>query len=78
MSPAHHRTPVGRRTPRVYRHPTDSALNECYFENEQCGRTYHAGGHLGSGDDADFIIKVFRRPGSPPTCTTYTVFMQNG
>lgn len=64
----------------VYRHDTGSHQNECYFTNEVCPSTryYQKNGSLGSGDDADFTVKVFRDPNVAPTCTTYTLFMSNG
>ncbi|MBK6689985.1 MAG: choice-of-anchor D domain-containing protein [Deltaproteobacteria bacterium] len=64
----------------VYYHETGNHSQECYFNNENCptDRSYRRDGSLGPDDSADFVIKVFRLPGSAPTCTTYTVFARNG
>lgn len=64
----------------VYRHDTPSHDNDCYFSNESCpaNRTYQHGGSAGAGDDADFIVKVYRDANVGPTCTAYTLFMSNG
>ncbi|MHB8873162.1 MAG: choice-of-anchor D domain-containing protein [Myxococcaceae bacterium] len=62
----------------VYRYDTTSHLSDCYFANEVCANSYHKGGSLGSSDDADFTIKVYRNPGMAPTCTQYTLSMSNG
>lgn len=62
----------------VYRHDTGQHENACFYENEQCGRSVRRDGSYGRGDDADFIIKISRRSGAAPTCTSYTVFMRNG
>lgn len=64
----------------IYRHRADNHDVDCYFTDENCPstRTYRKDGSTGSEDGADFLIKVFRQPGSAPTCTSYTVFMSNG
>ncbi|MFZ5470578.1 MAG: choice-of-anchor D domain-containing protein [Myxococcota bacterium] len=63
----------------VYRHGTGSHDNDCYFSSEVCGVRSFRKDSSGTGDDgADFIIKVYRTATSTPTCTSYTVFMNNG
>ncbi len=64
----------------IYRKGTANHLNECYWTEENCpsNRSYRKDGSYGSEDGADFIVKVFRRASTAPTCTTYTVFMSNG
>ncbi len=64
----------------VYRYPTGTHENECYWVNESCpvDRNYRQAGTNVSGDDADFVVKVFRDPNAAPTCASYTVFMSNG
>lgn len=63
----------------VYRHPTASHTSECFLENEACGlRVYTRGGAFAREDGADFVIRVFRQPGTAPTCTSYTIFARNG
>lgn len=63
----------------VYRAP-NAPSQGCALVNETCpsNRTYSKGGSLGSEDGADYAVKVFRKAGAAPTCTTYTVFMSNG
>lgn len=61
----------------VYRYDTGTAQTDCYYSNESCGRSFHKGGGIG-GDDADYVIKIFRTTGSTLTCTPYTVFFSNG
>lgn len=64
----------------VYRYETGSHGQDCYWTNEVCPatRTFQKGGSGVSGDDADYIVKVFRAPGTAPTCSSYTLFMSNG
>lgn len=62
----------------VFRHDTENHTNECFFENERCGRSFRRDGSLGREDGADYILRVRRRPGSSPTCTTYSIFARNG
>ena len=64
----------------VYRHQTDSHLNECFFENEVCplDGEYRRDGSLGRDDSGDYIIRVTRDPSSPGTCAPYTLFIRNG
>ena len=64
----------------VYRHQTDTHLNECFFENESCPTNgeFRRDGDFGRDDSGDYIIRVFRDPNTPPTCTTYTLFIRNG
>ncbi|MFN7134161.1 MAG: choice-of-anchor D domain-containing protein, partial [Myxococcales bacterium] len=64
----------------VYRNPTGSHTSECYWTNEFCpaDRYFRKDSSGSGGDDADFIVKVFRAPGSKGSCTTYTVYMSNG
>lgn len=64
----------------VYRHDTDNHLTECFLENESCptNRSYRRDGSTGPDDSADFVVKVFREPGTGGTCTPYTVFIRNG
>lgn len=64
----------------IYYHETGDHSSECYFNNETCptDRSYRRDGSLGPDDSADYVIKVYRLPGSAPTCTTYTVFARNG
>jgi hypothetical protein len=64
----------------IYRYRTSNHQNECYWTDENCPTTryYRRNGTLGSGDDADFTIKVFRDPNAAPTCTPYTLFISNG
>ncbi len=63
----------------VYRNSGRNLPGNCFFSGEQCpsSRFYRHDGSYGSGDDSDYIVKVFRDPGSPPTCTPYTVFVSN-
>ncbi|MBI4820394.1 MAG: choice-of-anchor D domain-containing protein [Deltaproteobacteria bacterium] len=64
----------------IYRHGTGDHDNNCYFDGETCpgNRAFHEDGSTGPDDSTDYVIKVFRDPGSPGSCTTYTVFMKNG
>ena len=64
----------------IYRHNTDEHLSACFFENEGCpeDRQYSKDGSFGRDDSADYILRVFRDPSSAPTCTPYTVYVQNG
>ncbi|MEO1230832.1 MAG: choice-of-anchor D domain-containing protein [Myxococcota bacterium] len=63
----------------VYRHNTGDHLNECFLENEVCGiRSFRRDGSFGPDDAADYTIRVFRRPGAAPNCTSYTLFARNG
>jgi hypothetical protein len=64
----------------VYRNDSSSHQSDCFFMNEVCpsNRYFEKGGSDVSGDDADFVVKVFRTASSTPTCTPYTVFMSNG
>ncbi len=64
----------------VYRYPTGTHESDCYWVNESCpsDRNYRQDGTNVSGDDADFVVKVFRDPNAAPTCASYTVFMSNG
>ena len=64
----------------AYRHDTDQHLNECFWENERCptNLSFRRDGSSGPTDSADFSIKVYREPGSAPSCATYTLFMRNG
>ncbi|MGA9524656.1 MAG: choice-of-anchor D domain-containing protein [Myxococcaceae bacterium] len=64
----------------VYRYPTGTHENDCYWINESCpsDRNFRQDGNNVSGDDADFVVKVFRDPNAAPTCASYTVFMSNG
>ncbi|MCC6335393.1 MAG: choice-of-anchor D domain-containing protein [Myxococcales bacterium] len=63
----------------VYRYDTGNNVNECYLNNETCNiRSYRNDGDLGAEDGAVYYIKIFRRPNTAPTCTSYTVYMQNG
>jgi hypothetical protein len=63
----------------VYTHKQKGHSSECYFTDETCpgDRSFRDDGNLGSDDDADYIIKVFRDPKSPPSCAPYTIFMSN-
>lgn len=63
----------------VYRYDTDSSVNECYLNNETCNvRDFRKSGSLGPNDGAMYYIKVFRKPNTAATCTSYTVYMSNG
>jgi hypothetical protein len=64
----------------IYRNPSGSHQVDCFYNNEICpgNRYYEKGGSGGGADDADFIIKVTRNPGSAATCTPYTLFISNG
>lgn len=64
----------------IYRHKTKSHVSECYWTEENCpaSRSYRKDGSYGSEDGADFIVKVYRKAGTAPTCTSYTLFMSNG
>ncbi|MEQ9498336.1 MAG: choice-of-anchor D domain-containing protein [Deltaproteobacteria bacterium] len=64
----------------VYRHDTGNHLTECFLENESCpgNRSYRRDGDLGPDDSADFVVKIFREPGTAASCTPYTVFIRNG
>lgn len=64
----------------VYRKETGSHSSECYWTNESCPstRSYEIGNSTGTSDSADFIVKVKRKPGTAPTCSSYTLFMKNG
>lgn len=63
----------------IYRFNTGAHDNACILENESCpgNRSYRRDGSGGSDDSADFTIKVFRAPGSAPSCTSYTLFVSN-
>lgn len=62
----------------VYRYDTAISVNECYLNNESCGRSFRKKGSYGSEDGAVYYIKVFRSPGSAPMCLGYTLYMVNG
>jgi hypothetical protein len=63
----------------VYRYDTGDSVNECYLNNETCNtRSFRRDGSLGRDDSAMFYVKVFRQPNTPATCTSYTVYLQNG
>lgn len=63
----------------VYRHDTGDHKNECFLENEVCGsRNFRRDGGLGRDDAADYTVRIFRRPGAAPSCTSYTLFARNG
>ena len=64
----------------VYHHENGSHQTSCEWTDETCpqNNSYEKDGSWGSGDDADFIVKVYRVDGAAPTCTPYTVFMSNG
>jgi hypothetical protein len=63
----------------VYRYDTANNVNECYLNNETCNiRSYRKRGSLGAEDGAVYYLKIFRQPNTAPTCTPYTVYMQNG
>ncbi|MBL8913895.1 MAG: hypothetical protein JNM17_24545, partial [Archangium sp.] len=63
----------------VSRYDTGTSVNECYPDsNKTCGiRSYRHDGSLGREDGAMFYLKIYRATGGP-TCTSYTVSMQNG
>ncbi|MBI2374619.1 MAG: choice-of-anchor D domain-containing protein [Deltaproteobacteria bacterium] len=64
----------------IYKHKTGDHDNNCYFDEENCpgNRAYSDDGSTGPDDSADYVVKVFRDPGVPGSCTAYTVFMKNG
>jgi hypothetical protein len=63
----------------VYRYDTANNVNECYLNNETCDvRSYRRDGSLGREDGAVYYIKMYRRPNTAATCSSYTVYMQNG
>ncbi|HCF56451.1 MAG TPA: hypothetical protein DFS52_00440 [Myxococcales bacterium] len=63
----------------VYWHETGNHLSECYLENENCpeSRSFQRTG-TGGGDDADYVVKIYREPGAAPTCKPYTLSVSNG
>lgn len=63
----------------VYRHGGGHDAN-CYWTDEVCPQNnfYEKNNSGSGGDDADFLIKVYRTNGAANTCTGYTVFMSNG
>jgi hypothetical protein len=60
----------------VYRHG-GAHQSDCFFSEETCpsNRFYRDDGSIVSGDDADYVIKIFRDPQSAPTCSPYTLFV---
>ena len=63
----------------VYRQRTSARQGLCSMGESTCDiRSYRRDGNLGTDDGADFDIKVYRRANSAPTCTTYSISMQNG
>jgi hypothetical protein len=62
----------------VYRYETGTATNDCFEQNEACGRNYGHGGAFLRNDGAVYSIKVFRTANTAGTCTPYTVYMSNG
>ncbi len=63
----------------VYRQRTSARQGLCSMGESTCDiRSYRRDGNLGTDDGADFDIKVYRRANSAPTCTTYSLSMQNG
>jgi hypothetical protein len=63
----------------VYRHNVANHESACLLENESCpqDRNYRREGSAGPDDSADFTVKIFRAPGSAPTCGGYTLFVSN-
>ncbi len=63
----------------VYRNGGHNLPGNCFFSGEVCptNRFYRHEGSLGPEDGSDYIVKVFRDPQSPATCTTYTLFVSN-
>jgi hypothetical protein len=65
----------------VYRHHADGPTDECLLDDERCltaDRVYIAQGSQGSADESEFFVKVFRAPGSSPSCGGYTLHVSNG
>jgi len=62
----------------VYQYQTNSHLALCHFDNEACGRAFRMDGQFGRNDSADYIIKVTRTSTGAPSCTPYTIEIQNG
>ncbi len=63
----------------VYRQRSTARQGLCSMNEATCDiRSYRRDGSLGTDDGADFDIKVYRRANSAPTCTTYSISMQNG
>ncbi|MDX2010209.1 MAG: choice-of-anchor D domain-containing protein [Myxococcaceae bacterium] len=63
----------------VYRQRSTARQGLCSMNEATCDiRSYRKDGSLGTDDGADFDIKVYRRANSAPTCTTYSLSMQNG
>lgn len=63
----------------VYRNGGRNLPGNCFFSGEVCpsNRFYRHDGSYGSGDDSDYIVKIFRDPQAAPTCTPYTLFVSN-
>lgn len=62
----------------VYRHDTGNHESACFFDNEECTTSYRRNGSWPGDDSADFSIKLRRRPGAAPACSSYTIFVSNG
>jgi len=63
----------------IYRNNGRNLPGNCFFSGEVCpsNRYYRHDGSLGPDDGSDYIVKVFRDPQVPPSCTTYTLFVSN-
>jgi hypothetical protein len=53
---------------------------DCYWTAENCpsNNYFEHDGSSGTDDNADYLIKIYRDPSSPPTCAGYSVFVSNG
>ncbi|MBL8950808.1 MAG: hypothetical protein JNK82_08535, partial [Myxococcaceae bacterium] len=63
----------------VYRNGGANLPGTCFLSGETCpsNRFYRHDGSLGPEDGSDYVVKIFRDPQSPATCTPYTLFVSN-